>query len=83
MARAASDAVIMASAGLQATESIAKRAGLTKRNGKIRVRGLWNIAVHPVGTARTVLDATAEELRSRRADDGAGSTDRPEPRPNS
>jgi len=64
---AAEKAVVKTSQALDTARSIAKRAGLTKRNGDFsKSRAARKVLLAPAKTARNVLDATAQEIQSRR-----------------
>jgi hypothetical protein len=62
----AGDAVIGASNVADGAESVARRSGLTKKNGEISKLRVAKAAVQPRKTARTLLGATADEVRARR-----------------
>lgn len=71
IAKTTGTAVTRASDGIEAAESVARRAGLAKRNGEIsKVKVARRVLLRPAGTARALLDATAAEIRSRKAGTG-------------
>lgn len=64
---AAEQVVVKTSQALDTAQSIARRAGLTKRNGEFsKVRAARKVLLAPGKTARSLLDATAQEIQSRR-----------------
>jgi hypothetical protein len=65
-AKLASDAVVGASALADGAESVAKRSGLTKQNGEISKFKVAKAVVRPHKSVRKVIDATAEEVQTRR-----------------
>jgi hypothetical protein len=67
MRKAAGDAVTAASSAVAGAESVARRSGMTTRSGRISKFKMARSALTPAQTARTVLDAAAEEIREHRA----------------
>jgi hypothetical protein len=67
LASLAGGAVLGAQGVIEGAESVAKRAGLTKKNGEMSKVKLAKAAVRPRTTAKRLLDATADEISARRA----------------
>ena len=67
LAAAASAAVGSASGAIEAAEAVAERSGLTKKNGEISKVRVARAALRPTKTAKTVLQASADELEARRS----------------
>lgn len=73
LGKVAGDAVVSASEFLDGVESVAKRSGLTDKEGKISKRKVaWAVVARRKRTARALLRATSEELQARRGNDDAG-----------
>jgi len=62
------DAVTGAAGVVESVEAVAERSGLTNKEGEISKLKVAKAAFRPAKTARTLLDATAEELRARGKD---------------
>lgn len=63
---------------MAAAESVAGRAGLTKRSGEIsKMKVARKVLLKPAQPARDVLDATAAEIQSRKNSEETGSSDSP------
>jgi hypothetical protein len=65
------DAVTGAASALEGAEAVAQRSGLTKRSGEVSKFKVAKAALKPGKTARTLLQATAEEIRDRRTTDAS------------
>jgi hypothetical protein len=66
VSKAAGDLVVGASAVVAGAEAVAERSGLTKRNGQISKFKVAKAALRPAETAKTLLDAVADEVQARR-----------------
>lgn len=62
----AGDAVVSAAGFLEGAEAVARRTGLTKRDGTISKVKLARAALKPVATGRKLLTEAADEVQQRR-----------------
>ncbi len=66
LAELAADAVVGAAGLLQGAEDVARRSGLTSRDGSISKLKVARAAMSPAATGRKLLIATSEEIQERR-----------------
>jgi hypothetical protein len=69
LGKVAGDAVVGLSAAVDGAEAVAKRSGLTKKNGDVSKVKVARAVLRPRKTARTVLGAASDEILARRGSD--------------
>lgn len=62
----AGDAVVGAAAILKGAEGVARRSGLTKRDGSISKFKVGRAAMSPAATGRKIVTAASEEIQESR-----------------